>query len=743
MAKEWERGVKMVLNNMYQMTPFRMANIIHCFKRARYVDERFFEVLVGRAYRDPSFIAAFDAKQISMTVQSLAMLARDARQGECEGIARGSFVDGESSFFTNTCLHFSKVLLQSAIENNQLVKNEFSTRELSSLMHALGIFCNLTEPREIDTMGEDVAKALIDSFCDKAEKTPEGKSSAQDYANMIHGCAAIGYNNQEALSKLLDSMEMFFANEGNYANSQSIGNILWCLGSLAAKHDRLVETLVYRAKDLDSWIPRSLADVLYGLGSLGYHDAELLSFFANYVTVGHIVMSFTERDLANSVFGFGLLGLKDPQVVHVLGNEISRLGRAANFTQQDLTRSVAGFGMLGYENEHTLWCLGAEAASKDRLWAYKHEELSEILLGFGRAGFCKQTVQGPLLHEVMDRIREVPLCEISKAIQSIAVLSNDHLHEIEHEVKGFLHEVAAELPSRGLEHYQLSDFSHMLWALAKLRYRDEKLINYVFNTGFEQSRLKEKDKICPRDVSLLLSACAELNCVNLEKSRLTWVIDYLMQSLDRLEGVEQLVQSMVGLSVLDRLDIASLELFVSKLMSLGMGSTLCTFSASTWRRVLLCIMLVVHVRSGRASNRVHSLFDRGKSQFSFYVTDRMEDQTWYLGELLRKREWRWTYGKNLKGLSIPVGFLLESKPPCIIEFSEECLFEGAVKEKGEIVLMGDELLRSKLLEAAGYEVSSDFVVIEPSYQRIIQLFSPTTQVSSLAEQVLCAMLVQS
>lgn len=706
---EWERGVKMVLNRINQMTPFRMSNIINCFKRAKYVDEQFFEVLLGKAFRDSNLISEFDPMQISMTVQSLAMLARDVTEGEHEGASKSSFPNGDSGSFVASCLHFSKLLVQSAIDRDLLGNAEFSTRELSSLMHGLGLFTTSVNSYDTETVPPHMLQSLLQEFCKKSVKNTKGENKAQDYANVLHGCKNLGFKDPRVLRQLFASMRATFTKDDYALGSDDVGNICWALGEIGIQDDELLAVLVSHAKDAISWKPRSLSDVVCGLGLLGYHDEDLLAHYGRFVTVGHMVMSFTGRDLANTVFGFGLLNVNDSEAVLALAEEVSRLGRLASFTNQDLVRTIRGLGLLGFDQDRELWCLSVEVVKTDRLQSLRHEDLCDIFLGLGQSRFFKLKIHQVILTEIGNRMREMRVPDMVKTIEALVLLAPCGLEALQKDVAGLLREVADEIKFRGVDRLDSRTIAKLGLYFQKLGFRDKELLETglerctgVFNPDAEEA----EKRIMVEDVSTVLVSCAHLNIRRLDNKVLDSASRIIVENLNAVIGVEQVSKCLASLAIFGKLDAHTLENFALKLTSLGIASKLYTFDVQIWCRILYSVILVTKAAGKlEVSNRVQTIVEQAKSQAGLKRPVYRDEAIYQIEGKLKDLGLKFTFGNSVIDNIVPVGFLVKGKPSWIVEIESldepELLLKNAKHNAGT----GNALLRTKLLGAAGYQVS--------------------------------------
>lgn len=706
---EWDTGVKMVLTRMHEMNPFRIANVINCFKRARYVDEPFFEVLMGKVFRDTNLLKEFDPMQISMTVQSLAMLARDVTEGEYEGASKSSFPNGDVSKFVSSCLHFSKLLLQTAIDRDLLKSPEFSTREISSLMHGLGLFATSVGSFETEIVPLHMIQPLLEEFCKKSAKQTKIECKPQDYANVLHGCNNLEFKNPTVLRKLFASMTARFTKDDYDVGSDSVGNICWALGELGVRDEELLAVLVSHGKQAMAWKPRSLSDVACGLGMLGYCDKDLLAEFGRFVSVGHMVMSFTERDLANTLFGFGLLNTKDSEAVSALAEEASRLGRLRNSTNQDLVRTIRGLGLLGFDQDRELWCLSVEVVRSERLQALKHGDLSDILLGFAQSKFFKLKTHQVILSEIRNRVREMRVSDIVKVVEALVLLAPYGLDKLEQDVADLLQEVADEVKFRGVKQLDSRTMAILGSCFERLGFRDKELLECWLEsctTAFDPDAEEAEKVSMIEDLCTVLAACAYSNICDLDKMVLENASKILVQNLNIVLGVERVSKCLASLVMLGPLAGKDLEKFALKLTSLGMASTLHDFDLQIWRRILYSILLAIKTGSNlEVSIRLQALLRLAKSKAELKRTIYRDELTYQIKSKLTDLGVQFSFAKAVIKNTVPIGFLIKKKPPCILELEDPTEPEVLVKHAEQNTGTGNSLLRTKMLDAAGYQAS--------------------------------------
>ncbi|GMH44188.1 hypothetical protein BSKO_12122 [Bryopsis sp. KO-2023] len=716
---EWNQGVKMTLDNVESLTPFRMANVLNCFKRAKYVDEPFFDALVGFAIRNRDFVSNFDPVQLSMTIQSLAMLARDARHNQLEGMSENSFTKGDSKFFTANCVHFSKVLAQTAVDNGLLSRVEFTTRELSSLVHALGLFSS-DKDLEPDKALRAIVAGVVDEFCEKAAPGQIKECKAQDYSNLLHGCLHIGFRDPEVLGKIFERMKQSLAKEESLFSSQCIGNIMWALGEIGVRDEVLLKALVGRAMWGTEWRPRSISDVALGLGLLDYYDGELLTRLARFVSTGHMVMSFTDRDLANTIFGFGLLGFSNWDATVCMAEEMTRKGRVSRFTHKDLARFVVGLGLLGYDQEREIRHLAKEIVLPDRLWGFRDEDLASIVHAFGAMKFFDPEVYGHLIKEISQRMREMALVDLAKAVAGFTLARSSGGDALSNSMKGFFRNLADEIEFRSTHAWDGASIAAICRLFSEFRIRDDGAMKTL---AAQITKVRQKGKeVDVEHMVGVFTGCVEANAPMCEEF-VQLSVDFLMENLDAITGVENVTKAMFSMAAVGKLTGAHLDRFCAKLGSLGMASLGKTFDTRSWERVLysgLYVRNVVKEIEG-ISTRTQRLMDRAEKVLKSSKSGQKTEMEVEVAKVLNRRGVAHVFRGEVLDGSIRAGFLIEGTPGRVILCDDFSSF-AVDNSTGKMVPMGQIVLRNRILEVNGYKglsVPSNLTNINEMIERFL------------------------
>ncbi|GMH44330.1 hypothetical protein BSKO_12264 [Bryopsis sp. KO-2023] len=313
-----------------------IAAIINRCKTGGYCNNSLLLDLVTKILGDHA-LNRFTIIQISMIVQSLGMLARDARdeeEGERNLFNKHVVVNhGEESgsptaetavdFFTNTCCKFTAALLEDFVQQG-IIPSKCTVRDLSSITHGLGLqFPHELMLKDLSSDVEDWAAAFGLEFRKKARYPT---CLPIDYSNILHGLANLQC--KKSVNGICWLLERSL--EGRDFEQQAITNIVWSLGKLnmgsQVVFDRLGKHITLTVK---TFINQGLSNTVYGLG-LRYRDGGIslertvLRVLADEIIKQHRIRAFNSQDFFSIVYGFGLLGFRDGDVVDALVSEINR-----------------------------------------------------------------------------------------------------------------------------------------------------------------------------------------------------------------------------------------------------------------------------------------------------------------------------------------------------------------------------------------------------------------------------------
>ncbi|GMH43521.1 hypothetical protein BSKO_11443 [Bryopsis sp. KO-2023] len=391
-AITWEKCKAFAIENLTSTSSYRIAHVLKCCKDGSFLDEELCHCLIRSALGNPDILQSFVPVGVSMSVQSLGMLARFAKK---ENLVEAS------TFFKTTVREFAEALLSNCIERGLFKSQQYGVRELSNTMHGIGLLFS-QDGSESDPELESIMYEIVEAFVDSAR---EEQIQPQSFSNLLLGCAYAGFENLDLLSQICGLLVDEIENKDGMGE-QALANSVWALGRMGFGDEDLLETLagqISSERRLEGFSDQELANLVEGLGLMGFDNLPALTWVAKEISKNDRLEGFKQQELANVLFGVGLLGLEDNGVLAALTSQISKPRRLSRFKGQALGRIISALGDLDYHDRDLLTCLGQEIVKGERLGKYSQEELDMIVDGFQRLKFWVDPVLTRLHEEVEAR----------------------------------------------------------------------------------------------------------------------------------------------------------------------------------------------------------------------------------------------------------------------------------------------------------------------------------------------------
>lgn len=154
-ANDVEKGDVAVeaMRSVSQLTPYSIANIFNCCKKGKYVHKDLFEIITQwiKMYGD-DMIKGFSSIEITMTIQSIGMLAHSERR--LNRIRLERFPDAvnhpiDKSFFPG-CKEFFEQLMREFIRRDEENDLDCDARSIADIIHGVGLWFHKREGRPIE-----------------------------------------------------------------------------------------------------------------------------------------------------------------------------------------------------------------------------------------------------------------------------------------------------------------------------------------------------------------------------------------------------------------------------------------------------------------------------------------------------------------------------------------------------------------------------------------------------------------
>ncbi|GMH43748.1 hypothetical protein BSKO_11682 [Bryopsis sp. KO-2023] len=644
----WETCSRIALQNVETTTSFRLANIINCCKKGGYFDQDLLSALFARAMDcDPALMHEFSSVEVSMTVQSLGMLSRGARHG--------SRNHHEGAVFRTSCKDFVHALMIECINRNLFSDEKYDVRELSNTVHGLGLV-------EDDISEPDVRRCidrLVEEFSTKAS---EGDCVGQDFSQLLHGCAKLGYRNERRMFEVCELLK-------------------WSLSSQAMFEDQTLGTI--------SW----------ALGKLGVRDYELLEMLGTQIV--DRIEELTTRGLANVIYAYGLSGFRSDVVLEALGQEIVREHRLSQCNAQDLSNGLYGFGLLGFDNQAVLVPLGREIVKKLDSRQFTTQSLANIVYGLGKTKCFDGDVIKSLLEECKLHLKGFSNQSLTLITYGLALMAEDCVRHIPGPICRFLEAVSREIlerRARGGLNLNLQDSSNLIWGLAELGYHDRELFSVLIDRFLWLVDAGFKPK--PVGVNMILSACA---CTGFESEKFNEFFGGWSEIRLRAEAlnIRQLSSEMWAKALFGVLTINEYNTLSSAIKDLqSKGHDLQVEDCQRILQSWLYISVVLGESCETSSCSLVEEARRGWTSNPDVLTSRFEGDVCKLldkiGVTYRSQE------LLLDGL-IPVDIFIPGDTPAVIECDGPSHYT-VNKPEGKFLQLGRTRFRNRLLEASGVKV---------------------------------------
>ncbi|GMH43878.1 hypothetical protein BSKO_11812 [Bryopsis sp. KO-2023] len=385
----WKAMSKQILDDLDNLSPVLLARCIHGCRVVGYWDSELLSKLFYFACRNAELVESVRPIGVSMSIQSLGMIAADQkRKKNHEALA---VLENEGWDFL--------VKLTEACEGRfGFHLEEFKARELSSMLQGLGCYsaaiCRSKQKKDwIDGKVRAIMKAMKPHM--------ESGASPQDFSTALHGLANVQLKDADLLDGLGKWLKKPLSTGAVHFDEHSLATMVWGLSKLNLKDEELFDLLGNRvAARAQHLTMQGLPNVVYGFGVLGYKNEQLLTVLGQEISKPEKLGKLAEQGLANTVYGFSLVGHFDGKVLAALGNEISKPHRLNRFAEQELANMVYGFGLLGYDDKFLLSRLGTEVSKPQRLSKFIAQGLSNVVYGLGLVRSSDREVLESLAGEV-------------------------------------------------------------------------------------------------------------------------------------------------------------------------------------------------------------------------------------------------------------------------------------------------------------------------------------------------------
>lgn len=388
-SQDWAECKDFALKRLSTNSTYRLASVLKCCKDETYIDKQLLQELLDDALKNPRLMDEFTPIGVSTTVQCLGMLRRKA-------IKRAA---AEGAFFDTTVQHFVGELLSQTLNRGLYSRLEFSVRELSSTMHGMGLmFSNVGLDGQIDLTG--VADTIVGEFVTKGRG---GFVMPQSLSSLLVGCAYLQYENLDLLSQVIALVTQTLQSD-DQLQCQAMANITWSIGRLGFVDGDLMCALKRAISEhvLVNMKNQELANLVEGLGLLGFEDKRVLDLLGKEVAKTDRQEGFKQQELANVFYGLGLCGIKNDATQAVL-QQILKKPRLRSFKGQSLARIVSAMATLDLHDRPILTTLSREICSLDRLEKYGMNEINDLVASFKELKFWVDPILLPLHEELEER----------------------------------------------------------------------------------------------------------------------------------------------------------------------------------------------------------------------------------------------------------------------------------------------------------------------------------------------------
>lgn len=383
---DWAACKKFALKHLQSTTSYRLANVLKCCKDESFVDEELFGKLIEHVVQDKQIMNSFVPVGLATTVQCLGMLGKKAKKTGAH----------ESEFFVRTVRDFVYELLENSKERDLFVDKGFGVRELSSTVHGIGLMFSKESLRE----GYDIVGIVDTIMKEFVRKGQGGGAIPQSLSIVLISCAYLQYENLDIISQVCQMINQKLRS-GEKIGEQALANIVWCLGRLGFHDEELLREIdLAVSKDLlERMNNQELANLIEGLGLLESQSKRVMKLLGDEVLKKGRLEGFKQQELANVLYGFGLAGYNNDAVVSRIVQQITKKKRLQAFKAQSLERILTGMAYLDYHDREVLTLLGQEACHMDRLGKYSREEINGIATALQKLKFWVDPVMMPLHEE--------------------------------------------------------------------------------------------------------------------------------------------------------------------------------------------------------------------------------------------------------------------------------------------------------------------------------------------------------
>lgn len=652
----WEGCKKSAMASMATATPFRIATILHCCNKGNFVDDELITSTLQKALKDAEKGLKFAPIGVSLSIQSLGCMARHVRLS----------YPGKDYQFEPLARMFTVSLLKYCEQRKAFQHAAFNPRNLSAVMHGLGLLCHVPSIGALDPCLAPVADKILEEFIVKIGKTP---FSDKDISCILHGCANLQLTQEEYIFRVGELLRVSLARNRAFG-SHGLANIVWALGKLNYRND----------------------DILMRLGTEVVKDS--------------LLYKHTSQALANFVYSFGILEFSNAEIMRKLFGQVAQKSMLSKYKDQELWSIVYGLGKMGCTDMKVMEIFGAEICRESRLPHISTQGLANILYAFGKANYFDPSLCTTLLERCQPQMELFTPQELTCTVYGLAHVHDKAFASFRYDcVLRHVENVAMEWKSRAASFPTLC-IANMSWALSELRYYDAEWMEMMLNAYLNQTT------VVFQELGMIMVSIARQNHKN--ATFLHFSRNYFKLEVDNMPNIQIICNFIWAFAILGILDTSMFLRACARIDQLQAAGASVRFQE--WRQLLQGWMYLSIVKKKQVGLKgaTRVLVDKAKAQSrEMNATQGASKAEIMVSEFLTLEGIPHKPGAAVVDGLIIVDLLLTGTHPQFVVECDGPWHFSYNQQDGKFFPQGVTVLRNKILEASGFKVSMAFFLQLP------------------------------